>query len=180
MTIYFYHKKTLLDAHVLTQKNRIPQKSFAAGPTQPGGRKKTTIRAKAKEPAPAATPAHRAKENSPGIYPWEQRQENKTSPGRDERTLRPAPFFRPYGAGNGWGPQYPPLKRWAILYRPCGTDPGSAKAKPGRDGRTPPACPRNSRSLLRPVRPGRGSADIGRRPGTSEAAVRGRFTASGQ
>jgi hypothetical protein len=37
--IYFHHKKTLHDARVLTQKGRIPQEYFAAGPAQPGGRK---------------------------------------------------------------------------------------------------------------------------------------------
>ena len=89
--IYFYHKKTLLDAPVLTQKGGIPQKVFAA--LGNWGKKRS-----------------------------ESRQGRKNTPDVSAES---------------------PL--------------------------APTSCAARQ-----------GSADAGRRPGTSEAAVRGRFTASEQ
>jgi hypothetical protein len=38
----FYHKKTLLDARLLTQKARIPQKSSPPDPPSPEGKRRRT------------------------------------------------------------------------------------------------------------------------------------------
>ena len=45
---------------------------------------------------------------------------------RDERTrcVLPHNFFRPFGAFGPCGRCHPPLKRWAIIERPCGTSEG--------------------------------------------------------
>jgi hypothetical protein len=54
-----------------------------------------------------------------------QRRKDPTSPARDERISSAGHglSFAPVGLWVDEDPSYPPLKRWAILRRPCGTDP---------------------------------------------------------
>ena len=66
--------------------------------------------------------ARRAKENSPAIYRWVSgRKGNESRQGRKNTRVLPHDFFRPCGACACLGIGCPPLKRWAIFGRPCGT-----------------------------------------------------------
>jgi hypothetical protein len=65
----------------------------------------------------------RAKDNSPPIYPWVARCDgNKSRQGRQKPVWCADVFFRPSGAWGIFDSGYPPLKRWAIFGRPCGTN----------------------------------------------------------
>ncbi len=106
------------------------------------------------------------------------------SPARDERT--PSAWHRPSFAPAGFrfvGPRYPPLKRWAMVNRPCGT---IWCGRPGAVLRSPPG---GARTAMRPQRGGgltgsaggyrligrRGSAlgDTGNRYGKEKSWARG-------
>ena len=127
MMMSFYHKRTFLDAHLLTQKRRILQKfSGQAG----GGRAQ-------------AIADH-----------WNLRTDNCLSTADERRGTR-----------------------FLLL----GTKNRGKKRSESRQGR------KNTSGVSSTSRPAptscavrQGGADGGRRPGTSEAAVRGRFTAFGQ
>ena len=73
----------------------------------------------------------RAKDNSPAIYRWVSGWKgNESRQGRKNTRVLPHGFFRPYGAWARLGIGDPPLKRWAIIGRPCGT--GCFRARRGR------------------------------------------------
>jgi hypothetical protein len=77
----------------------------------------------------------RTTDNSPPVQRWVKRATDQESPARDERApgmvfalgttrtrLGPATmFFRRYGAWDCLESLYPPLNRWAIIYRLAGT-----------------------------------------------------------
>ncbi len=71
----------------------------------------------------AAAQARRAEDNSPAIHRWgtEAGKPEESHQGRKKVLGLTLAFFRPVGAWCRFGLDVPPLKRWAIVGRPCGT-----------------------------------------------------------
>jgi hypothetical protein len=64
----------------------------------------------------------RAKDNTPPFQRWvADWNRNESRQGRQNPVLFSGVFFRPSGAWEVFGRDYPAINRWAIFGRPCGT-----------------------------------------------------------